>query len=101
MDGRTVKEDTAGCGTHSVVAWMSCTAETSDEGSSNVSLCTRDDGTKGRSYGARGGGGKEEAGSLEFDQVMRGVPKDGCVRDPENENPIAGGLEGEVQTLRG
>jgi len=101
MDGRTVKEDTVGWGADSVVEWGSCTFETSDEGPSAISSCTRDKGVKGRSYEARGdGGGREEVDSLEFDQARRGVPNDGRVGDSENGNPMAGGLEGKVRTLR-
>ena len=49
MDGRTVKEDTVGRGTSSVVPWVSCGTDTSDEVSNSISSCTRDEDASGGS----------------------------------------------------
>ena len=49
IDGRTVKGGPVGHGTDSVASSVSFTADIFDEGSSSISLCTRDEGDMDRS----------------------------------------------------
>jgi len=101
MDGRTVKEDTVERGRYSVVAWMCRAAETSDEGRSTTPLCTRGGDVGGCSQGARAwGGGREEANSLGFWQVMRGPSDDGLSRGSEGGDPSMDVLKGKRRAPR-
>lgn len=97
MDGRTVKEDTVGCGKHFVVEWISCTTRMSDEGPNSISSCTGNEGAKSPSEGTRGGGSRRRD-SLECNRMRWGVPNDGRVRDSETEDTVAGGLEGKIKS---
>jgi len=102
MDGRTVNEDTAGRGTHSVVLLVSRTTEMSDEGPSATSSCSLDEGSnrsrvvgvRGRSKGAMGGG-REEADVLELDKARREMVNGGRV------SGLADGLGGGARAPRG
>ena len=67
IDGRTVKEDTGGRWTHSVVSWVFHTIEVSDEEPDATSPCTP--------WCDKGG-----ADSAESDQVGRGVSDGGRVK---------------------
>ena len=95
IDGRTVEEDTAECGTHPAVLWTFPMTEASEKGIRRGSPI----GVKGCSRGVRGWG-REEAVPLELGRRRREMSDAGRVRDSENEGPKAGSLGSKVQTLR-
>ena len=96
MDGRIVKEGTAGCGAHSAVLSTFRAAETLEEGSHR----SWGVGVGGLSQGSRGGR-SEEASPMELARLGREVSNDGDVRDSEDNNPIADSLGGNGRMLRG
>ena len=88
-DGRIVKEDPVRGGTHSVAPWISCTAETFDEGHTTTSLYIRGESSHGSSGVDVEGcsqegrdGERRDVDSLELDRMRTsdGVPVGG----PEN-----------------
>ena len=96
IDGRTVEEDTAECGTHPAVLRTFPMTEASEKGiRRGFSI-----GVKGCSRGVGGWEREEAEGPLELGRTRREVSNTGRVRDSENEGPTAGSFGSKVQTLR-